>query len=181
MTLLRLLGPQGVAGLVVALLLGAMLAAARIDSRHWKKQSARFEQLYRGEVSAHAGTVAAVRAAAERAAQSDRVNAARVRAEQDKISERIDDVLQTRLADARARARRLREPTPAAAPRRASRGPPLPGLSQPAADASPSAGADRLSDSERLLATEQAIQLDELIKWVQAQAAVEVASEPQDR
>ena len=34
---------------------------------------------------------------------------------------------------------------------------------------------DRLPDADALTATEQAIQLDELIKWVEAQAAVDNA------
>jgi hypothetical protein len=34
-------------------------------------------------------------------------------------------------------------------------------------------GADRLSVSDALTATEQAIQLDELIKWIRAQAKVD--------
>ena len=34
-------------------------------------------------------------------------------------------------------------------------------------------GQDRFPDPDRLIATEQAIQLDELIKWVRAQAAVD--------
>ena len=180
MTWLRLLGPQGIAGLLVALLLGALLAAAKIDARHFKKQAQRFEQLYRAEVAAHAGTVAAVRAAAERAARADQANAARVRGEQDRISERIDHDFETRLAAARARALRLRRPAETERPSGGRDGAPLPGLSEPAAGPPPAPGADRLSQSERLVATEQAIQLDELIKWVRAQAGVELAG-VQDR
>jgi len=48
----------------------------------------------------------------------------------------------------------------------------------PAIPASPggaaqSSGEDRLSDADALTATEQAIQLDELIKWVRQQAEVD--------
>jgi hypothetical protein len=49
----------------------------------------------------------------------------------------------------------------------------VPGLSAAAEKPAQAAGEDRLSQSDQLIATEQAIQLDELIKWVRAQAAVE--------
>jgi len=50
----------------------------------------------------------------------------------------------------------------------------------PAASGGPSQtpGEDRLSVADALLATEQAIQLDELIKWTKAQAAVQPSFEP---
>ena len=63
MMMLRLLNPQGIFGIAVALILAALLGAAKIDVRHYKKTSARFEQLYRAEVNAHAQSAAAVRAA----------------------------------------------------------------------------------------------------------------------
>jgi hypothetical protein len=46
------------------------------------------------------------------------------------------------------------------------------GLPAAPAGAAQAAREDRLPDSDALTATEQAIQLDELIKWVKAQAAV---------
>jgi hypothetical protein len=49
----------------------------------------------------------------------------------------------------------------------------MPGLSAAAGGAAQAADQDRLSAGDALTATEQAIQLDELIKWVQAQAAVD--------
>ena len=50
---------------------------------------------------------------------------------------------------------------------------PVPGLPAAARGAAQAAGQDRLPQSDALTATEQAIQLDELIKWVRAQAAVD--------
>jgi hypothetical protein len=47
----------------------------------------------------------------------------------------------------------------------------VPGLSAAAGGASQSASEGEFSRSDRLIATEQAIQLDELIKWARAQAA----------
>lgn len=172
MTFLRLLNPQGIAGLAASIVLALLLVAAKVDARHWRKQSAQFEQLYRAEVQAHASSLANVRAAAERARAEDRANADRVRSAQQQISERIENDFEARLADARARARRL-QPVPAAAGSDgAGRAAPVPGLSAAPGGPAQAAGEDGLSD--RLTATEQAIQLDELIKWVKRQAAVEV-------
>jgi hypothetical protein len=177
MTLLRLLNVQGIAGLAAALCLGLLRLIQKGETRHWKKQSGQYEQLYRGEQAAFAGTVANVRAAAEQARAADRANAERVRADQARINERTSHDFQARLADARSRY--------AAAPGQlrgeAARGPANPGggpaaamprLSVAAGGAAQSPGQDGFPKSERLIATEQAIQLDELIKWIRKQAAV---------
>ena len=173
MTLLRLLNPQGIAGLAAATILALLLIAAKIDARHLGKQSARFEQLYRAEAKAHAETIANFKIATERARAADRANVERVEAAQSSISERITNDFQSRLADARARAERLRGHPQAASDLGAGRSAPMPGL--PASPAGPAQGPrqDRLPDPDRLIATEQAIQLDALIKWVRAQAAVD--------
>jgi hypothetical protein len=49
----------------------------------------------------------------------------------------------------------------------------VPKLSAAAGGAAQAAGQDRLPAPDALTATEQAIQLDELIKWVKAQAEVD--------
>ena len=172
MTLFRLLNPQGIAGLAAATILALLLLAAKIDARHFRKQSAQFEQLYRAEAKAHAETVANYRIAADRARAADRANVERVRTAQGRINERTSYDLQVRLADARARAERLREPDPAAAGRGGGGSAPMPRLSTSTPGAAQAAGQDRLPDPDRLIATEQAIQLDELIQWVRAQAAL---------
>lgn len=174
---LRVLNPQGLAGLAAALILSLLLAAAKIDARHFRKQSDRFERLYRAEVEARAQAIASYRAAAEEARRADRANVERVRARQSSINERTADDFEARLASARARAaQRLRaDGAPAIAfsrPRTAS----VPGIPVAAGPIAETAGAGGLSPSERLLATEQAIQLDELISWVRAQAAINPAS-----
>ena len=45
MTFLRLLNIQGIAGLAAALVLGVMLLVQKGETRHWRRQSAQFEQL----------------------------------------------------------------------------------------------------------------------------------------
>jgi hypothetical protein len=49
----------------------------------------------------------------------------------------------------------------------------MPRLSAPTGGAAQDAGHDRLPHSDALTATEQAIQLDELINWVKAQANID--------
>jgi hypothetical protein len=160
-------------------ILGAALAAAAllwlVQSRdHWRDRARANEQLYVQAEAAHAATLANYRAAAEQARLDDAANVARVRADQAAISERIANDFETRIDSARAGARRLRErAATAAAHPGAGRGSSVPGVPTPAGGAAQAAGEDRLPQSDRLVATEQAIQLDELIKWVRAQAGVE--------
>lgn len=111
----RFLNLQGAIGLAGAAVLAFLLGMARIDAGHWKKQSARFEQLYRAEVAANAASVVAIHAARERARAADAANAARVLTAQAAISERIRYDFEARLADARARAQRMRGDAGAAA------------------------------------------------------------------
>ena len=170
----RFLNMQGMIGIAASVLLLGLFLVKAGEARHWHKQSDRFEQLYLAEQSARAQTIANYRAAAETARKADLANAGRVAAEQRSISERTTNDLETRLADARARALRLQladraPPAPGGGSRAAAV--PAPG---PAAGAAGGAAAkDGFPLADRLLATEQAIQLDELIRWVNAQAAVD--------
>lgn len=88
-------------------------------------------------------------------------------------SRRIADDFEARIADARARAAAAgMRAQAAAADQGGGGGAPVPGLSDPARVADAAAGQDRLSAADALIATEQAIQLDALIGWVEAQARV---------
>lgn len=171
--ILRLLNIQGIAGLAASLVLSALLIAAKIEVRDWRKQSGQFEQLYRAEQASFATTVANYRAAADAARAADRAAAERVAADQRQINERTAHDYEMRLAAVRARADGVRHPSgTSAADPCGGGGPPVPGLSPAACRVAQAAGEDRLSPADALLATEQAIQLDELIKWVTAQHAV---------
>jgi hypothetical protein len=160
-------------------ILGAALAAAAllwlVQSRdHWRDRARANEQLYVQAEAAHAATLANYRAAAEQARLDDAANVARVRADQAAISERTANDFETRIDSARAAARSLREQAAAAAAHPgAGRGASVPGVPTPAGGAAQAAGEDRLPQSDRLVATEQAIQLDELVKWVRAQAGID--------
>ena len=71
-----------------------------------------------------------------------------------------------------------RKPQPIAVAGRAA---PVPGLPAAAGGAAQAAGEDGLSAADALTATEQAIQLDELIKWVRQQHDVRINNEPGER
>ena len=170
----RILNLQGMIGIAASLLLLGLFLVKAGDARHWHKQSDRFEQLYLAEQSARAQTIANYRAAAEAARQADLAHAGRVAAEQRSISERTTHDLETRLADARSRALRLQlaDRAPATA-QRGGRAAAVPAAGPAAGAAGGAAAQNGFPLPDRLLATEQAIQLDELIRWVKAQARVD--------
>jgi ABC-type transport system involved in cytochrome bd biosynthesis fused ATPase/permease subunit len=178
MTILRFLNIQGIAGIAVGLALAILLVVQKAETSHWRKQSAAFEQEYAQSQAAFAQTVANARAAADAARAADSANVARVSAEQQSINQRSSNDYETRLADARTAAAnlvsgRLRVGAQAAADPGAGRGAPMPGIPAAAGGAAQTSDQDRLPPPDQLTATEQAIQLDELIKWVRRQAAVD--------
>ena len=175
---LRFLKPQGIAGLAVSLTLASFLTMQWLDAKHWKARSANFEQLYQEEQATLATTVADYRQAAAAAQSADKVNADRVAAAQTGINERTASDFETRIAVARARASRLRLQPQATADTRAGTDASVSGLPVATRRPAEAAGQDRLHDPDQLTATEQAIQLDELIKWVRAQNAVDPNSQP---
>jgi hypothetical protein len=150
------------------------------------------------ERAAHRQTVADAQAAAKWAQDAAEDNARRVAAEQARATERIVDDYQDRLLAARARAAefgRMQQARAASDTRRAD-ATHLPGPAAAASRAGAASGEARLSDAgvsglgavlpmtlaERLIATEQALQLDALIDYVLAIAAIPnsatVAAEP---
>ena len=156
--------------------LGCLLLLALLvqDRNRWKAKTAHYAQQLAGERAAHVATVANYRAAADQARRTDAANAARVKADQAAINERTADDFQNRIAVARAAARSLRRTAGPATDPGGGGTTAVPGLPAAAPGAAESSADDRLSQPERLIATEQAIQLDELIKWVRAQGEVEV-------
>ena len=179
MSLLRLLNIQGIAGIAVSVALAFLLLVQRGETRHWKKESGRFEELYGEEQSAFTQTVANYRAAADTARAADRANLARVATEQRVINEGTSNDFEARLAAARQTAERLsaqrlrgQAPSATADPRRGGAAP-VPGLPAPTSGASQTAFENGLPEPDALTATEQAIQLDELIQWVKRQAIVD--------
>ena len=180
--ILRLLNWQGIGGLAASVALLGLLVVQRLDARHWHRSSDRFEHLYGQEQLAFARTTAAYREAADAARADDRANLARVSAEQQTINERTEDDYEKRLAAARLAADRLRRPSTGRAADPGDGGAAsVPGLPAAAGGAPEAAGDDRFPESAALIATEQAIQLDELIAWVRKQAAVDPSQAPAAR
>jgi hypothetical protein len=172
------------ASAVYRILAGAVAVAALlwlIQSRdHWRDKARANAQLFRAEKAAHAATVVNYRAAAERARREDAENLARVEAEQARINERTAHDFESRIAAARARADELRfEAATAAADRGSGGAAPVPRLPAAPERAPETAREDQLPEPDALIATEQAIQLDELIKWARRQAAVAQDGEPE--
>lgn len=134
-------------------------------------------------ILAHARTILSYRRAASRAAEEDAANKRHVQTEQTRISQEVANDFETKLADARARAAGLAEQLRDRASRTDPGGgtaAPVPSVPAAAGRAAQTSEQDRLSAAgefalaERLTATEQALQLDSLIDWVERQAAVDV-------
>lgn len=165
----------GATALKLAIGIACALAVALMigDRNRWKSIAALRQQQVVAEKAAHLATIANYRAAAAQAREADAINAGRVRIEQARINERISDDFESRIAMARARSGRLQQQRQsAAADPRGGRAQAVPGLPIAPGGAAEGAGESRLPSSDGLIATEQAIQLDELIRWVRAQAGV---------
>lgn len=161
--------------LAAGILCALMLALLIHDRGRWKAKSAEYSQLLAAERSAHSATVANYRAAAEQARRQDIENLTRVKADQAAINERTADDFESRIATARASALRLRDRASSAASNPGGGGATsVPGISAASQGAFEAAGEDGLPRSDSLIATEQAIQLDELIKWIRQQNDVRV-------
>lgn len=130
-------------------------------------------------------TVETYRKAQLAAAEAATANRRRVEGEQARISKEIAGDYETRIAAARARAADLAEQLRGAGtrtPAGAALAVPVPGIpaaaggaaEAPGDDGFPAPGTAPLTLEERLIATEQAIQLDALISWVERQAGVPV-------
>jgi hypothetical protein len=158
--------------LLVAALLGGQLVMAKMDLAEVRKDLGAVTVQLKDERLAHQATQLNYRNAAEQARQADLANKARVEAEQKAITERTSREYEARIADARATAQRLRDNLKAAGNPSGPRAAPLPGTGSPASGADEAPAHPGLSLDERLVATEQAIQLDELISWVERQTKV---------
>jgi hypothetical protein len=168
--------------LAIGIACALALALLVHDRNRWKSTAALRHQQVVAEKAAHSATAANYRAAAAQAREADAANAARVERKQARINERTADDFESRIAAARARADELRDQaTGAAADPRSGGAAAVPGLSASAGGAAEAAGEDRLPQADRLIATEQAIQLDELVKWVKRQHDVQADRDQQVR
>jgi enoyl-CoA hydratase/carnithine racemase len=134
------------------------------------------------EQAAHLGTVNAFLAASEQAQKDAQDNAQRVAREQEIITDEIVSDYRSDLAALRSRFDRLRAGTPRTDPGGAHAAG-VPGLPDAAGRVDAATGEDRLPAAgsltlpDALIASEQALQLDALIDWIEAQSAVRFTPE----
>lgn len=135
------------------------------------------------ERSSHQATKDTYRNAQSEAARLEQARLARVQAEQQEIMNAAAQNYRDRIAAARADAERLRRAAGAGDSASSAGGAgPVPGVSVAAGGTAAAAAGDRLPEPAqdlradidwRLIATEQAVQLDELITAVERQAAID--------
>lgn len=134
----------------------------------------RMTALNDANVKSHRKTKDTFRAAMADAQRREVFRLARVKAEQDRINDHAQDDYERRLAALRTRYDGLRRERGANATSAAG-GVDVSGLPIPAFGADATPDADGLSTA--LMCSTYAVQLDELISWVEAQAAVNVNEE----
>lgn len=158
--------------------LAFLLVVQKGETRHWHKLSDNFEKLYHGEQIAHQQTEINYRRAAEQARQADKANLDRVVAEQKAINQKTEQSYEARIAAARAESERLRRQGSGAGSNPGSPGTaPVPTVPGSAGGAGPTTPQAQLPPDDALIATEQAIQLDELIRWVNRQLGIDMNGE----
>lgn len=171
----KFIGVRGFIAIGLGIVLGTLLGLQTHKTHVAQKAAASWEKKYEDEHTARQLTILNYRVAAQQAEAADKANVARVAAQQRAINERTSSEYEARLADARARADRLRSQLEAGAN---PGSPAAAGVSDTNAapgSADAAASEDGLSISDRLLATEQAIQLDELIKWLDKNLKVDMS------
>lgn len=127
------------------------------------------------EKSAHQQTKADYRKAQAEAGRLEQARLARVKAQQQEITDEVVADFERRIADARARAGELRDEALArAGADGAAGGERVPAAGDAAGRTDEAPGDRGFPAAERLIATEQAIQLDELISWVERQFGIEI-------
>lgn len=148
-------------GLVIALMLTRnTLSSVKNDRDAWK--------------AAHAQLKSDVRGKTAEAKAADAVHVIRVERDQSTVTQETDRDYQTQLADLRRRYDALRVRAGAAKTNPGGGGSPaVPSVPGTAGSADGAAAQEGLPPEDALIASEQALQLDALQKWVRGQAAVD--------
>lgn len=161
---------------VIAAVVPILVLALTLHIRTGQRDDARQE---RDLIAAQAVAFAAdVRATAERVRSTYAQNALRVEREQTQVTEEVSDEFQARIADLHRRVAALRLRTsPGGADPGGAAGDRHPGFPDAAGGTDAAAAqaglpAPGLSLQDAIVATEQAIQLDELIRWLTRQMAI---------
>jgi len=154
---------------ILLLTAALLLTRARLDDV--KQNLALSRQQTLTAVERHRAFAHQVAATSQRIRADMLANARRVETAQNAITEEVTRDYEARIADLRRRAERLRQArAPAAGP--GGGGASLPGAGSAAGGPDGGAADNGLSLEQRIVATEQAIQLDELQRWIRRQLAV---------
>jgi hypothetical protein len=174
--LIKLINIQGWAGIIAATILATLLGLQIGKTHHEHTSAGAWEQKFNGEHSAFLQTIINYSHAVEQAREDDAANKARVEREAAAVSHERQTSYEARIADADARARRLQQQADAAAAHQGGSGAaPVPGVPGAAGGADGSPGEDGLSRDDRLIATKQAIRLDELQKWISGVLGIDLS------
>lgn len=153
----------------------------RIDRDRWKgiAQTLRIDleearARTEAEIATHRATKEAYRAAQAEAEAMEKARLQRVVTEQQRINDDVTEEYQRRLAAARAAAAKLRREAGAGKCVAGAPGNvPVPETPAAARRSDDPACQDGLSDADRLIATETAIRLESLQRWVREQTSVD--------
>ena len=148
----------------------AMIVALVACAWLWRANS-HLRDGIKAERAAHAQTVANFRKAQDEAEARQKANLARVAKAQEDITDETVTDYRARLADLHARYDRLRTQ----GNRSASGNDRLPAVPDTASRVDEASGENGLPAPDALIASEQAIQLNALISWVEAQSKVETS------
>lgn len=172
---LKWLGIPGIVGIIGGIALGLLLLNQTHQTHVAQASATRWEHQYAAEHIAHQQTIINYKTAAETARKADAANVLRVEQEDAAVSRQVQADYEKRIAAARDLAQRLHREVASATAHPGSPGTAtVPGVPVASSGPSEAAGQDKLSGDDALTATEQAIQLDELIKWIEGIHAVDV-------
>lgn len=150
----------------IALLIASVWLYSGKQSALADRDSARAEA--KAQAKAHRATIELYEAAQRAAKEKEAARLARVKAQQEKVTEDVSKDYRQRIADLHARYQRLRDNQ---APGSEANGFAVSGISDTARGSDAAPGQDGLSD--RLICSIQSTQLDELITWVERQTAID--------
>lgn len=152
----------------------ALIACLALSAWLWRANS-HLRDGIKAERAAHAQTVANYRKAQAEAESLQQHNLTRVAQAQKDITDETVTDYRARLADLRARYGRLRAQGNRSAPGHVG----LPPVPDAASRIDEAPGENGLPAADALIASEQALQLDALINWVEGQSKVDTSPENQ--
>lgn len=163
-----------IGGGIVLALLAAVFGALTVERNHWKHVATERTEEVAKMKAAFDQTVAGYRDAAQKAQAEDAANKLRVELSSQKNNEEIKSEYEARISAARATHDRVRDNQAATTNPSSSSTASVPGVPTTARGTNETSCEVGLPNDDALIATEQAIQLDELQKWVLKEHSIDV-------